>query len=248
MKTNFSPICIFVSYKSNRIGINVPVNGMQVREVLRISCAQLGLNARDYNVTRHGNILKPDELLFPFSDVALSPHEQTQQPTLQTHLWHITGQVLQEEALRIVARETYEECTNYMRRLAHLGLWEARILLPANPQGEADVPPSWVRFVRHFDPHHQTRVFKYLKQLFHQDGLYPVLNDDVWMVTWKKDSKETIHVRLTARDLVQMGYNPANGDLFNRIMYALRGAIIDGQVHPESVEAQKDWVREHYFT
>ena len=247
---NFSTVSLFVSYKSNRIQIATPVNGITVREVLRIACDRLELRPRDYNVTRNGNVLQSNVVLFPFSDVSLMPHEPTQQATLQTHLWHITTQVLQEEALKVVARDVYQECVNYIRRLAHLGLWETTIKLPPVLPEAYDplIPPAWVRFVTHFDALHQKYVLKYLKEHFHGDALYPTTGkDNYWHVTWKQDASKTPHVRLTARELVSMGYKPEDGDLFGRIMHRLRGAIIDGTVNPESVEAQKDWVKKHFI-
>lgn len=246
---NFSSVAVFVSYKSNRLQITTPVNGIQVREVLRIACGRLELKSREYNVTRNGNVLQPNEILFPFSDVSLMPLEPVQQATLQTHLWHITTQVLQTEALKIIARDVYEESVNYMRRLAHLGLWETTIKLPKTIPESYDpmIPPAWVRFVAHFDALHQRHVLDHLREHFHDDELFPESDEEGnWHITWKKDASKMPHVRLTARDLVSMGYKPQDGNLFARIMYRLRGAIIDGNVNSESAESQKDWVRQHF--
>lgn len=63
------------------------------------------------------------------------------------------------------------------------------------------------------------------------------------VISW---SKSRIVPRLTSRHLVEMGYNPANGDLFRQILDSVRMAIAKGMVSNELIDGQIQWVKEHF--
>ena len=63
---------------------------------------------------------------------------------------------------------------------------------------------------------------------------------NVWVVTRRCVPK------LTGRELIQMGYNPAENDLFRRIMWDLSDAISRGEVQEDVLDSQILWVKEHW--
>jgi len=86
-------------------------------------------------------------------------------------------------------------------------------------------------------------VLKSLKLMFLKDGLSPT---EDWCVSWKPLPNEMIIPLLSARDLVSMGYDPSEGDLFRRILNALRKAIAAEEVGNELIQAQIVWVKRNF--
>jgi hypothetical protein len=65
-------------------------------------------------------------------------------------------------------------------------------------------------------------------------------------ISWKPTIEEEQIPLLTARELVQAGYNPGDGDLFKRILQGLQTAIARGEVRNDLLQAQIIWVNENF--
>lgn len=63
---------------------------------------------------------------------------------------------------------------------------------------------------------------------------------DMWIV------RRLCVPKITGRDLVKMGYNPAKGDHFRRIMESLAEAIGRQEVGEDNYEGQVLWVKENF--
>lgn len=77
------------------------------------------------------------------------------------------------------------------------------------------------------------------------EGMTPLIAGEVWTISCKPLPHEMLPL-LTARELVQMGYNPAEGNLFERILEGLRKAIKEGQIRGDYKDGQIAWVKEKY--
>lgn len=62
----------------------------------------------------------------------------------------------------------------------------------------------------------------------------------VWVV------KRVCIPKVTGRELIQMGYNPADHDLFRRIMWSLSEAIERGDARDDVLDSQITWVKENW--
>ena len=91
----------------------------------------------------------------------------------------------------------------------------------------------------HPDEYVQLAVLKKLAK----DGLHVNARGTI---SWKPLAEEEQVPILTARELVQAGYNPGDGDLFKRILQALQKAIVRGEVRNDLIQAQIIWVNEHF--
>lgn len=244
LKTKFSSLCVYVVYKYNRLTIECPPEGLTARDVLRLACAQLQINAGTMHIERNRVALSGKESIMVFSVLDLVENAaQSDHPSLRKLLWQISHTDFSQEAtLKTMAREMYEEMLSAMRRVAHYGRSEEDFVLRV---GEPNCPPTWIYVMRYYEPLAYT-VLKHLKAYFHEEGLYPSVQGDRWSFDWQLASDEIVHIALTARDLIAMGYNPANGRSFYYMMNRLRGAIIEGSVSDHFAEAQRDWIRSHF--
>jgi len=256
IKTNFKPICVYVTYKLNRVHVVVSVAGVTVEDLIRLACNQLGISPPFHNfyVTRNDVVQDDKVVLYPFSQVKL--HERGRQPltpNLQTCLWQLSGQVQgwkNTDVLSIIAKEIYEEMAFEMQRLAHYGLDEATFVLPSTkevPQGEVFIPPTWIRAtnasIAMFNK--CVTIASYIKDEFAKENLTPVVTGDCWKFHWKPKLQEMSVCLVTARDLVAMGYPAHQGDLFRTIHNRVGEAIATGDVQKDSLEAQKEWIRKN---
>ncbi len=135
---------------------------------------------------------------------------------LKKQLWVISQQTSHQEAIEYEAKIMYRKFVKEMKRAAHCGRHEIQA-----PSEYSDA---------------------FLKML-HKDGLYISESNTV---SWRPSASEEEMPVLTARELVQAGYNPADGDLFKRILHALNEAIARDEVRNDLVQAQLIWVREHF--
>lgn len=135
---------------------------------------------------------------------------------LKKQLWVISQQTSHQEAIEYEAKIKYRKFVKEMKRAAHCGRHEI-----AAPVDCSDA----------------------FLQMLHKDGLQVSASGTV---SWRPSASEEEVPVLTARELVQAGYNPADGDLFKRILHALNQAIARGEVRNDLVQAQLLWVRQHF--
>lgn len=97
----------------------------------------------------------------------------------------------------------------------------------------------------------------YLLQLFNREKVLGILKERLshltlvitdeerfWLISWKTQ-KLNINIRVMARDLIQAGYKPSEGDLFKRILVKLQFAILEGKVG-DSKQSQLSWIKRHF--
>lgn len=85
-------------------------------------------------------------------------------------------------------------------------------------------------------------IMDHLNILLAKEGLYI----DNGRISWKPSPSEEVIPKLTGRELIQAGYNPADGDLFARILRGLKEAIIRGEVKNDIIQGQIVWVNKHF--
>ena len=83
-----------------------------------------------------------------------------------------------------------------------------------------------------------------LEKLLRADGLEWKWFTNGLIIYWKPFDPQM--PRITARELIQMGYNPSEGDLFKRILDELRRAIAEGRVTNQTADGQIKWVRQMF--
>lgn len=251
METNFKPICIYVTYNTNQLTIDVPMTGITTKELLRIVCAKLELLPNKCHIVYNGNVQQDDTLICPFSRVVLSETSQPIQPNLQQCLWQIAsfqrgGKDI--ETFKMLGTEIFEEMSSHMQRMAHYGQLKTTIHFPQSLEDYSPalfIPPTWIRVLRIFYEL-RAKILKFTRDACHAEGMFPTIVEDAWTFSWRVNHTEMVITRVTARDLVQMGYKASDGDLFRRIMNRLRGAVMTGEVSADYLEPQKSWVKKHF--
>lgn len=260
LQTKFKPICVFVTYKLNRISIPVEKDGISCTELIRITCTQLGMSPKAFHsfyLTRNGVVQDEGVVFYPFSQLKLCQinTNKATKPNLKHCLWQISCQVRgwkNTDVLGIMAREIYQELANEMQRLAHYGLSQATFMFPVDridPLDEVIIPPTWLRILKHDETiyNHREKILEYVRDEFQKDEMIPKVTDGYkWTFVWKLKPEEIGTCRITARDLTAMGYPVHSGDLFRTIHNRLKEAILTGDVHDDSLDAQKAWVRKNF--
>ena len=140
---------------------------------------------------------------------------------LKKQLWLTSQNISQKDAIENQAATIYIKLIKQMKQAALYGRTEC----PAPP---IDTLDSYVKDA--------------VIRLLARDGL--TINRGV--ISWKPRPQEEQIPLLTARELVQAGYNPGDGDLFNQILQKLREAIARGEVSNDIIQGQIIWVNEHF--
>jgi hypothetical protein len=153
---------------------------------------------------------------------------------IKNTLWLKCCHVSHEESLDQMARSLYEKLMKKINTLASWGYSEFTF-----EPGEL----SLFKYI-HIDLHEtvKTRLYK----LFTEKSLAVKMDEEVWTVFWKPTPSESKVPRLTSRDLIQAGYNPAQGALFKEILEGLRGAILRNEVSNDTLQANLIWVKERF--
>lgn len=139
---------------------------------------------------------------------------------MQKQLYATALAIDYETGLDNEANEIYRKMVKKMRRAALSGEFEI----------------SWPK------PVGQPNLVKRLERLMERDELHFYAS---WIISWKR-AEAGVLPRLTSRELVQMGYNPGDGDLFKRILDQLRQAIADGRVSSQTLDGQIKWVKQAF--
>lgn len=140
---------------------------------------------------------------------------------LKKQLWITCQQTTHQESIEHRAATIYRKLVKKMRQAALYG------------ETEIQAPPT------HPDEYVQLAFLKML----HKAGL--AINAHGY-ISWKPTPAEEEIPILTARELVQAGYDPSDGDLFKRILHALQQAIARGEVRNDLLQAQVIWVNENF--
>ena len=140
---------------------------------------------------------------------------------LKKQLWTTCQQTSHQETVENRAATIYRKLVKRMKQAANYG------------ETELEAPP----------PHENEYVQTALERMLCRDGLFINTNG---IISWKPlPAEEQIPV-LTARDLIQAGYDPSDGDLFRRILFKLKEAIVRGEVPHDVLQAQIVWVSANF--
>ncbi len=250
---------VSVNFKMNRFSLGVPSRGIEASQLRQLACAKFDVNASRYYLLERGQRVKDKTTLSPFTVVDLVSYDdngdQESAPKLQTILYDSTTTHWarqRTDLFLMAARDLYLSLTQYLMLHARYRQWEATVTFPdtsQHPQGPHHVLPTWLDPICKAicNPDEQNMILVQLEGLCIADGLSPRINDRTWTFNWKRRALDAKMPRITARDLISMGYNPANGDLFARILNKLRQAIEANEVSGESELAQREWVRKTFM-
>jgi hypothetical protein len=154
---------------------------------------------------------------------------------MKNNLWITSCHVTHEESLNQMALSLFEKIHKTMKTLARWGYSEITINL------------SEMKLFTYIHPdlHEQVRE-RLLKILNERSFFVKICNPTDWIIYWKPLPTESKVPRLTSRDLIQAGYNPAQGSLFSDILQGLRTAILKGEVSNDTLQANLLWVKEKF--
>lgn len=242
----------------NRFQINVPGHGTDVRNLIALACGRLGLIAsRHYLLSSDGSRLKDISMVMPFSQVDLACYDDTgdneRAPTLQSILYDITSTRWahpRDELFQMAAADLFVSLQNHLIQQARYRNWSAVIEFPETlTQSSHFVPSPWLTTIctTITETQEQNTILLYLETRCAREGMIPGIEGRIWTFGWRKSKLELTMPRIMARDLIQMGYNPARSNLFAQILNGLRRAIENNEVSADSDLAQKDWVRKNFF-
>jgi hypothetical protein len=96
----------------------------------------------------------------------------------------------------------------------------------------------------YIQPFGREKVLGMLKKRLSHLTLVIMDEERFWLISWKTQQQHC-NVVVTTRDLVQAGYDPAQGDLFKRILIKLQFAILDGKVG-ETKQSQLSWIKREF--
>lgn len=154
--------------------------------------------------------------------------------TIKQKLYMITTDTTHENGLEKIATDCFNDLVNRMQQMASYGLLKHNF------------PLNFVYIPKGCDD----RVMYYFKKKLELAGFkpedYQITGQEQIEICWKPPSHDVRIPRVTARDLIQAGYDPANQALFGRILKGLREALMNGQVSSESVNAQIFWVKTQF--
>lgn len=242
----------------NRFTVNVPSHGLEASELRQLACAKFNLNAARYYLLMSGQRVKDKFIIPPLSVVDLVCFDDNgdaeKAPKLQAVLYDCTvthWARQREELYRMAAQDLFVALQNFLIVRARYRQWQGTVTFPETPQdptGLHQVLPGWLDPICKavYAADEQNMVLVHLEGLCIAEGLIPTIQGRVWTFDWKRTPMELRMPRITARDLISMGYNPAQGDLFARILNKLRTAIETNEVSGESELAQREWIRKHF--
>jgi glycine/D-amino acid oxidase-like deaminating enzyme len=141
---------------------------------------------------------------------------------LKKQLWTTCQETTHQQGIEHRAATIYRKLIKRAKQAALYGECELSVTVPL-----------------HHDEYVEMAVLKRLAK----DGLHVNARG---AISWKPSAEEEQVPLLTARELVQAGYNPGDGDLFKRILQSLQKAIARGEVRNDLLQAQIIWVNEHF--
>lgn len=241
---------VVVKYKLNRISIGTPLRGMEVSEIRKLACAKLEENASRHYLVSNGQRLREKDVIKPFSTLDLICYDDTgdheSSPNLccllyETTLSEYTKQ--RDELFQMAAQDVFNQMQIYFMTMARYRQW--RVVIDFNKCHLSTWNDVVTRVLK--EESEQDMALAHLETFCIREGLFPKINNRIWLFEWKKPQQELTMPRITTRDLISMGYDPAQGDLFKRILNRLRRAIEVNEVSGESELAQRQWIRKHFY-
>lgn len=242
----------------NRVSIGIPSHGIEAGQLRRLACAKLDILATRHYLLEQGHRVKDTTLLSAFTTVDLISYDDNGDdecaPKLQTVLYNATSTQWSRQRtdlFRMASTDIFSSLTQYLTLHARYRQWNVTISFPETVQSASDghhVLPIWIDpIIRTItNPDEQNMILVLLEGMCVSDGLNLRIENRTWTLEWKRKAADARVPRITARDLIGMGYNPSNGDLFARILTKLRQAIEANEVSGESELAQREWVRKTF--
>lgn len=153
---------------------------------------------------------------------------------IKNNLWLKSCHVSHEESLNQMAQSLYEKI---MKKMNILALW-----------GYSDFTfePNELKLFKYIHTDLHETIKERLCKLFTEKAFIVKIGSKEWTIFWKPTPNESKVPRLTSRDLIQAGYNPAQGTLFKDILEGLRGAILRDEVSNDTLQANLLWVKEKF--
>lgn len=142
-------------------------------------------------------------------------------------LYQYASEIKHEERISKLAKDLYSEIMSKCEKAAGYGLYEV------------DVHLNQFKTTEFIDKDCKKKVLSIVSVLLKD---LKITND--WKISWI-ECNNTIPT-ITARELVDMGYNPAEGDLFARILNGIKVAMIHGSVTNSTIQSQKVWVKNNF--
>lgn len=151
---------------------------------------------------------------------------------MKTQLWVTCCHVSHEESVDQMAQSVFKKIYKKIRTFAGWGYADVAIFLPEL---------KLFKFI-HPDLHETVRTRAL--NLFKEQSFAIKDVDGLWYISWRPSESKV--PRLTSRDLIQAGYNPAHGTLFKDILQGLRTAILKEEVSNDTLQANLIWVKENF--
>jgi hypothetical protein len=152
----------------------------------------------------------------------------------------------EESQLKNLCSDLLRKMFKHMERVACYGSTQA--VFDMKPH-ETTYKEKGIIFDKNLSYHLQQfgreKVLGMLKKRLSHLTLVEMDEERFWLISWKTQQQEKYTI-LTARDLVQAGYDPSQGDLFKRILVKLQFAILDGKVG-ETKQSQLSWIKRNFI-
>jgi hypothetical protein len=151
-------------------------------------------------------------------------------------LQELSNDVPHEEVLRKIAIDSYGKLMKHLKNIAVYGYKETRMNIIATLRPMKNIPNT-------------SGVLRYIREMLVQVGNFQEKDDflleengDLW-ISWKEPKRIPV---LTARDLVQAGYDPGKQERFRVMLEAVRTALIRGELENDLVSTQVAWIRKRF--
>lgn len=241
---------IIVHYKYNQYKVSVDHTGISASDLLKHICSRLDLNV----FRHHFKGVNDSAHLKVWDEVTLCSYEESENvATLQLVLWDITSMrsFKKEDLFQNAVKDLFSDLTTLLIKRTRYQLFTAIVDFSDNSNGDNCVLYHWKHFCLEAfgDKGERSAILVLLEQRCNSEGLYPDVNQEtcIWKFIWtgEKLGKPILPI-ITARDLVNMGYNVRDQALFQQILAQLRRAINIGSVDKESSVAQRKWVSDNF--
>ena len=251
---------VHVSYKLNRFDMVISPKGIKAVELLQLVCKRLELNTHRHYLAKHKARVSDNDLIPVWSRVDLCSFDDAlpvdETPSMQQVLWDTASRhwvQSRQDLFATAAQDLFVDICAHLVHVCRYRRFDALVQMPFVDQPHSDdcyIPTVWTHYVLPFisQKAEQKSVQSVLRLCFEEQKLFPQVNDvnNVWSFNWKGEKMTYVISKITARDLIMMGYNVGNQALFGQILVELRKAIVCNNVSSESEEAQRDWVRRHF--
>lgn len=133
-----------------------------------------------------------------------------------------------EEILKKMASDLYDEMIKICERVADYGENETSIIV------ESLETFKWIK-----DDH----VYLYLNAILIKEGLLRKIEFPIYHLTWHLLPEESKMPRITARDLIQLGFKP--NEEMGMILKDLKTAKVNGEV-ANTIQSEILWIKKNF--